>query len=208
MAMVKPGTILGHEGVGIVGEFGPDVRNFSIGDRVVIASTVACGYCSYCRVGYFAQCDQANPKGPHAGTAFFGGPEMTGPFHRLQAEMARIPFANIGMVKLPDEVDDDEAVPLSDIFPTGYCGVDTAEITDGIRWPSLVAAPPANSPSSAPGCSGLAVSWPSTASPHGLKWRSPRGWRSRLQLGAAIDAYKVFDERQEGWIKVKHEPTG
>jgi threonine dehydrogenase-like Zn-dependent dehydrogenase len=120
MAMVKPGTILGHEGVGIVGEFGPDVRNFSIGDRVVIASTIACGYCSYCRVGYFAQCDQANPKGPHAGTAFFGGPEMTGPFHRLQAEMARIPFANIGMVKLPDEVDDDEAVPLSDIFPTGY----------------------------------------------------------------------------------------
>ena len=79
MAMVKPGTILGHEGIGIVGELGPDVRNFSIGDRVVIASTIACGYCSYCRAGYFAQCDQANPKGPHAGTAFFGGPEMTGP---------------------------------------------------------------------------------------------------------------------------------
>jgi threonine dehydrogenase-like Zn-dependent dehydrogenase len=131
MAMMKPGTILGHEGVGIIEELGPDVRNFSIGDRVVIASTIACGYCAYCRAGYFAQCDHANPNGPHAGTAFFGGPEMTGPFHGLQAERARIPFANIGMVKLPDEVDDDEAVLMSDIFPTGYFGADIAEITDG-----------------------------------------------------------------------------
>lgn len=131
MAMMKPGTILGHEGVGIVEELGPDVRNFSIGDRVVIASTIACGYCAYCRAGYFAQCDHANPNGPHAGTAFFGGPEMTGPFHGLQAERARIPFANIGMVKLPDEIDDDEAILMSDIFPTGYFGADIAEITDG-----------------------------------------------------------------------------
>jgi threonine dehydrogenase-like Zn-dependent dehydrogenase len=68
---------------------------------------------------------------PLTGTAFFGGLEMTGPFHGLQAEKARIPFANIGMVKLPDEVDDDEAVLLSDIFPTGYFGADIAEITDG-----------------------------------------------------------------------------
>jgi threonine dehydrogenase-like Zn-dependent dehydrogenase len=91
MAMTKPGTILGHEGVGIVEELGPDVRNFSIGHRVVIASTIACGYCASCRAGYFAQCDHVNPNGPHAGTAFFGGPEMTGPFHGLQAERARIP---------------------------------------------------------------------------------------------------------------------
>jgi threonine dehydrogenase-like Zn-dependent dehydrogenase len=131
MAMMKPGTILGHEGVGIVEDLGPDVRNFSIGDRVVIASTIACGYCSYCRDGYFAQCDHANPNGPHAGTAFFGGPEMTGPFHGLQAEKARIPFANIGMVKLPDEIDDDEAILLSDIFPTGSSGAELAEITNG-----------------------------------------------------------------------------
>jgi threonine dehydrogenase-like Zn-dependent dehydrogenase len=78
MAMMKPGTILGHEGVGVVEQLGPDVRNFSIGDRVVIPSTIACGYCAYCREGYFAQCDNANPNGPHAGTAYFGGPEMTG----------------------------------------------------------------------------------------------------------------------------------
>lgn len=131
MTMMKPGTILGHEGVGIVEELGPDVRNFRVGDRVVIASTIACGYCSYCRAGYFAQCDNANPNGPQAGTAFFGGPEMTGPFHGLQAEKARIPFANIGMVKLPDEITDDQAILLSDIFPTGYFGADIAEITPG-----------------------------------------------------------------------------
>jgi threonine dehydrogenase-like Zn-dependent dehydrogenase len=131
MAMMKPGTILGHEGVGIVEELGPDVRNFRFGDRVVIASTIACGYCSYCRAGYFARCDNANPHGPHAGTAFFGGPESTGPFHGLQAEKARIPFANIGMIKLPDEIDDDAGILLSDIFPTGYFGADLAEIADG-----------------------------------------------------------------------------
>jgi threonine dehydrogenase-like Zn-dependent dehydrogenase len=131
MTRMQPGTILGHEGVGIVEEIGPDVRNFSVGDRVVIASTIACGYCPYCRAGYFAQCDHANPNGPHAGTAFFGGPEMTGPFRGLQAERARIPFANIGMVKLPDEVSDDQAILLSDISPTGYFGAELAEITPG-----------------------------------------------------------------------------
>jgi threonine dehydrogenase-like Zn-dependent dehydrogenase len=131
MTMMKPGTILGHEGVGIVEELGPDVRNFRVGDRVVIASTIACGYCSYCRSGYFSQCDNANPNGPQSGTAFFGGPEMTGPFHGLQAERARVPFANIGTIKLPDEVADDQAILLSDIFPTGYFGADIAEITPG-----------------------------------------------------------------------------
>src|SRR5689334_24598392 len=74
---MEPGTILGHEGVGIVEELGKNVRNFQVGDRVVIASTIACGYCSYCRAGYYAQCDNANPNGSLAGTAFFGGPKPT-----------------------------------------------------------------------------------------------------------------------------------
>ena len=60
---MRKGTILGHEGVGIVEELGPDVRNLQIGDRVVIPSTIACGNCAYCRAGYFAQCDVANPNG-------------------------------------------------------------------------------------------------------------------------------------------------
>lgn len=128
---MEPGTILGHEAVGIVEALGPDVRNFDIGDRVVVVSTIACGYCSYCRAGYYSQCDTANPNGKRAGTAFYGGPGPTGPFHGLQAEKARIPYANIGMVKLPDEVSDDQAIMISDIFPTGWFGADEAEIQSG-----------------------------------------------------------------------------
>ena len=126
-----PGTVLGHEGVGIVEEVGKGVRNLNVGDRVVIPSTIACGYCSYCRSGYYAQCDNANPNGRQAGTAFFGGPKDTGPFDGLQAEYARVPFANVGLVKLPVEVTDDQAILLSDIFPTGYFGADIAEIKPG-----------------------------------------------------------------------------
>ncbi|AJE15266.1 zinc-dependent alcohol dehydrogenase [Stutzerimonas balearica] len=128
---MQPGTILGHEGVGIVEELGEDVRNLKVGDRVVIPSTIACGNCAYCRAGYFAQCDVANPNGKSAGTAFYGGPSATGPFHGLQAEKARIPFANIGLVKLPPEISDDQAILLSDIFPTGYFGAEMAEIESG-----------------------------------------------------------------------------
>lgn len=131
MTGMKPGTILGHEGVGIVEEVGSDVRNFKPGDRVVIPSTIACGACSYCRSGYYSQCDVANPNGPMAGTAFFGGPKETGPFHGLQAEKARIPYANVGLVKLPDEVTDEQAILLSDILPTAYFGVQLAEVRRG-----------------------------------------------------------------------------
>ena len=128
---MEPGTILGHEGVGVVEEIGKEVRNLSAGDRVVIPSTIGCGYCSYCRAGYFAQCDNANPNGPASGTAFFGGPKSSGPFDGLQTERARIPFANVGLVKLPDEVADEQAILLSDIFTTGWFGAKLAEIKDG-----------------------------------------------------------------------------
>lgn len=128
---VETGTILGHEGVGVIEELGPGVRNFSVGQRVVIASTIACGHCSYCRAGYFSQCDHANPNGKDSGTAFFGGPKESGSFRGLQAERARIPFANVGMLELPDEVSDDQAILLSDIFPTGYFGAHLAEIHPG-----------------------------------------------------------------------------
>jgi threonine dehydrogenase-like Zn-dependent dehydrogenase len=128
---MQDGTILGHEAVGVVEQVGSAVRNVSPGDRVVIPSTIACGYCSYCRAGYYAQCDNANPNGPAAGTAFYGGPKTSGPFHGLQAEKARVPFASVNLVKLPDEVTDDQAILLSDIFPTGYFGADLAHIKPG-----------------------------------------------------------------------------
>jgi threonine dehydrogenase-like Zn-dependent dehydrogenase len=128
---MRPGTILGHEGVGTVEEVGTAVRNLKAGDRVVIASTIGCGNCSYCRAGYFSQCNVANPNGPDAGTAFFGGPKSSGPFDGLQAEYARIPFANVGLVKLPNEITDDQAIPLSDIFPTAFMAAELAEIKPG-----------------------------------------------------------------------------
>lgn len=131
MSGMKKGTILGHEGVGVIEEVGEDVRNLRVGDRVVIPSTIACGYCSYCRAGYYAQCDNANPNGKLAGTAFFGGPESSGPFNGLQAEKARIPFANAMLVKLPESVTDEQAILISDIFPTGYMGAELAEVEDG-----------------------------------------------------------------------------
>lgn len=94
MGPMAEGTILGHEAVGVVVEAaGDDVRGFSPGDRVVVWSTIGCGGCSYCRAGYYAQCDVANPNGPEAGTSFFGGPQATGPVNGLQAEYARIPYA-------------------------------------------------------------------------------------------------------------------
>src|SRR5690606_32428730 len=131
MPGMVPGTILGHEGVGIVEEVGRNVRNLKPGDRVVIPSTIGCGTCAYCLYGYYSQCDRANPNGPQAGTAFFGGPRSTGAFHGLQAEYARVPFANVGLVKLPHDITDDQAILLSDIFPTGYFGAELAEIVPG-----------------------------------------------------------------------------
>jgi threonine dehydrogenase-like Zn-dependent dehydrogenase len=128
---MKPGTILGHEAVGIVQEVGREVLNFSVGDRVVVSPTLACGNCSYCRDGYFAQCDFANPQGRRAGSAFLGGPQASGGFDGVQAEFARIPFANIGLVRLPTQVSDAQAILLSDVFPSGYFGAELAEIVPG-----------------------------------------------------------------------------
>jgi threonine dehydrogenase-like Zn-dependent dehydrogenase len=128
---LKSGRILGHEGVGVVEELGPMVRNLEVGDRVIIPSTIACGFCSYCRAGYFAQCDNANPGGMRAGTAFFGGPEAAGGFDGLQAEKARIPWAHVNLVKVPEAIRDDQAILMSDIMPTGWFGADLADIEPG-----------------------------------------------------------------------------
>jgi threonine dehydrogenase-like Zn-dependent dehydrogenase len=142
---MKSGTILGHEGVGIVEQLGEDVRDFDIDDTVVICSTIACGTCSYCRAGYFGQCDKANPNGPEAGTSFSGGPETIGPVNGLQAERARIPFASTTMGKLPDEISDDQAILIPDIFPTGWLGAELAEIRTGdtVAVPSVSLRSPA-----------------------------------------------------------------
>jgi len=121
------------KGLAWVEQIGKGVRNLSPGDRVVIPSTIGCGNCSYCRAGILrASCRQTPiPNGLDAGTAFFGGPKSSGPFDGLQAERRAIPFANVGLVKLPDEVDDDQAILLSDIVPTAYMGAENAQIKPG-----------------------------------------------------------------------------
>jgi threonine dehydrogenase-like Zn-dependent dehydrogenase len=154
MSGMVPGTILGHEAVGVVEQVGDDVRNFAPGDRVVIPSTVSCGSCPPCREGNTAQCDNANPNGPSAGTAFYGGPKDSGALNGLQAEKARILYANSSLVRLPDNVSDDQAILISDIFPTAYFGAELpGSMTAAWSW-SSAAVRWGSSPSSAPVCRG------------------------------------------------------
>jgi threonine dehydrogenase-like Zn-dependent dehydrogenase len=131
MGPMNEGSILGHEAVGVVEEIGDAVRGFAVGDRVVINSTVSCGSCRYCRMGKTSQCDVANPNGPQAGSTVFGGPAAAGPIDGLQAEYARVPWARNTMHRLPDTVTDDQAILLSDIFPTGWFGAQLAGVSRG-----------------------------------------------------------------------------
>jgi threonine dehydrogenase-like Zn-dependent dehydrogenase len=128
---MRPGKVHGHEGVGVVEEVGEGVRNFRPGDRVLLSAVLGCGSCAYCRVGYFAQCDVVNPYGARSGTGSYGSPEQQGPFGGLQAEYARVPYAHTNMFRLPDSISDDQAIPLSDIYPTGYFGAVIGDVTDG-----------------------------------------------------------------------------
>lgn len=124
---MKKNTILGHEAVGIIEEVGSDVHTLKVGDRVIIPSTVCCGHCQYCDRQIYAQCDNANPNGPQAGTVFYGGPKTTGPLNGLQAEKARTPFADTCLIKIPDTITDEQAILLSDILPTAYMAVEMAD---------------------------------------------------------------------------------
>ncbi len=126
-----PGTILGHEGVGVIEDLGEDIRNFEIGDRVLLCPTLACGACRQCRRGHYAHCAHANPNGADFGAAMFGGPASSGPFHGLQAEYARVPLAHTTMLHLPEALSDADGLLLSDAIPTGLFGVRLTQIRPG-----------------------------------------------------------------------------
>lgn len=128
---LKKGTILGHEAVGMVESVGKGVRNLKEGQRVIVPSTIACGYCRMCRKSQYSQCDESNPNGPEAGTAYFGGPKDSGPFNGCQAEYVRVPFAHHNLIQIPENVPDNKAILLSDIFPTGYFAADLAKVKPG-----------------------------------------------------------------------------
>lgn len=135
---LKQGDILGHEFMGEVIEVGPKVDNLKPGDRVVIPFNIACGNCHYCRHDEFALCDNSNPNawmtddlfGYSAG-GLFGYSHMMGGYAGGQAEYVRVPFADFGPLKLPDGLSDEQALFLSDIYPTGYQAAEYCDIEDG-----------------------------------------------------------------------------
>ena len=135
---VKRGDILGHEFMGEVVETGREVRSLHPGDRVVVPFAIACGACEFCLAGLWALCDSSNPNGHRIRALYgaspaglFGYSHLFGGYPGGQAQYVRVPFADVGPLKVPEEVTDEEALFLSDIFPTGYMAAENCGIRPG-----------------------------------------------------------------------------
>lgn len=135
---MKRGDILGHECLGEVVAVGRDVHNLKAGDRVVVPFTISCGRCWFCRTQQFSLCDNTNPNAWMADKLYgqstagiFGYSHLLGGYAGGQAEYVRVPCADVGPVKLPDDLTDEQCLFLSDIFPTGYQAVEDADIHHG-----------------------------------------------------------------------------
>lgn len=135
---MEEGDILGHEFMGEVVEVGSSVQKFKKGDRVVVPFTIACGHCDYCNDTLYSLCDNSNPKKELAKanlgqptSAIFGYSHMMGGFDGGQAEYVRVPYADVGPIKVPESLTDDQSLFLSDIFPTGYMAAENANIQKG-----------------------------------------------------------------------------
>ena len=136
-SMMK-GDIMGHEFMGEVVEVGSDVRNLRAGDRVVVPFPIACGGCLSCQQQMFSLCENSNPNAGmaeqlwgHSPAGIFGYSHLTGGYAGGQAEYARVPFADVGPIKVPDELEDEQVLFLSDIFPTGYMAAEACNIQPG-----------------------------------------------------------------------------
>jgi threonine dehydrogenase-like Zn-dependent dehydrogenase len=136
-SMMK-GDILGHEFMGEVVELGSAVTNLKVGDRVVVPFTIACGRCFFCKKGLWSACDNSNPNAAMAetlygfsGSGLFGYSHMLGGYAGGQAEYVRVPFADVGPIKIPEGLDDEQVLFLSDIFPTGYMAAENCNIQRG-----------------------------------------------------------------------------
>jgi threonine dehydrogenase-like Zn-dependent dehydrogenase len=135
---MEKGDILGHEFMGEVVELGPGVSNLKVGDRVVVPFTIACGNCWACQSEMFSLCENSNPNAwiqdklmGHAGSGAFGYAHLTGGFAGGQAEYVRVPFADVGPLKVPESLSDEQVLFLSDILPTGYMGAEMCDIAPG-----------------------------------------------------------------------------
>lgn len=135
---MEAGDVLGHETMGEVMEVGRGVQNLKVGDRVVVPFNIACGECFFCRRQLFSLCDRSNPNADQARKAMgqspsglFGYSHMLGGFPGGQAEFLRVPYADVGPIKIPNGLPDEQVLFLSDIFPTGYMAAENAEIEEG-----------------------------------------------------------------------------
>jgi threonine dehydrogenase-like Zn-dependent dehydrogenase len=135
---MAPGDILGHEFMGEVMEVGRGVDNLKVGDRVVVPFTISCGNCYYCKNHLWSLCDNSNPNAAlveamygFSGAALFGYSHLYGGFAGGQAEYARVPFADVGPMKVPDGLSDEQVLFLTDILPTGYMAAENGNIIPG-----------------------------------------------------------------------------
>jgi threonine dehydrogenase-like Zn-dependent dehydrogenase len=130
IADTRVGHTFGHEFTGVVEELGPEVRTLQRGDRVVVPFNISCGGCYYCERGLFACCERSNPNTDLVG-GVFGYSHTTGGYDGAQAEYVRVPYADVGPLRIPDDLDDDQALFLGDILPTGYQGAEMAGLAGG-----------------------------------------------------------------------------
>lgn len=135
---MQPGDIIGHEFMGEVVETGSEVKKLRRGDRVVVSSIIGCGHCFFCQQQLWSLCDNSNPNGwmqePLFGfgtSGIFGYSHLFGGYAGAQAEYVRVPFADHGALKVPDGIPDEQILPISDAFPTGYMGADLCDIQPG-----------------------------------------------------------------------------
>lgn len=135
---LSPGDILGHEFMGEVVETGPEVRNLKIGDRVVVPFTISCGNCFFCKQQLWSLCDNSNPNAwiaekmyGYSASGLFGYSHIYGGYAGGQAQYVRVPFADVGPLKIESDLKDEQVLFLSDIFPTGYMAAENCNIHPG-----------------------------------------------------------------------------